>query len=174
MPPVSRCVADAFSSVSLSHAYPYAHARAMLRSLALYRFILSLLVPHLVPSPLFPVLLRLLLRLPRGLCFPSFLFHVVRLAPSGRGSLVQAMLSSSLLLPRSSNLPIVCFRRIRPRAVMDYRSARTGIAYSLPLANRNRNREAFCEKLRVDRPTGESESYLSIPRSSRTFISTYC
>lgn len=45
----------------------------------------------------------------------------VRVAPT-TASLYQPLLSATLALPRSSNLPIVRFRRIRP-TVMDYRSA---------------------------------------------------
>lgn len=76
----------------------------------------------------------------------------VRVAPT-TASLYQPLLSATLALPRSSNLPIVRFRRIRP-TVMDYRSAhgrrtdgRTDARSSSCDAKRNRNRgvEPFCK-----------------------------
>lgn len=119
-------LADAFSSVSLSHASSCMHTHVLgTRALR-------------VTLPIPPSLLHLPLCPPPPLPFSRlfFFFILARLAPSGR-ALFHRCPSP---LPRSSNLPIVCFRRIRP-AVMDSRSAHGHLI--LPSANRNCNRGIF-------------------------------
>lgn len=127
------------SFVALSHAstVSYAHARAR-RSLSLSLFLCSS----------FSFLLPLL----DSFSSSPRLASPVRVAPT-TASLYQPLLSATLALPRSSNLPIVRFRRIRP-TVMDYRSAhgrrtdgRTDARSSSCDAKRNRNRgvEPFCQ-----------------------------
>lgn len=79
---------------------------------------LSLSLSRALPSSPFPTFVR-----PSLFSSPPFsvLFHLRLASPRPLGSR-QPLLSTTLALPRSSNLPIVRFRRIR-RTVMDYRSA---------------------------------------------------
>lgn len=101
--------------VALSHASTASYARARARR-SLFSFSLSL--SRALPSSPFPTFVR-----PSLFSSPPFsvLFHLRLASPRPLGSR-QPLLSTTLALPRSSNLPIVRFRRIR-RTVMDYRSA---------------------------------------------------
>lgn len=116
--PYARCCWCVFKRRSFSRVpVLHTHARASLHSPCY-----SVFSPPTIPRLLFSRLLVLI-----------FVPH----ACSARAPLPRR---SSSVLPRSSNLPIACFRRIRP-TVMDYRSAHGH--FILPSANRNCNPRPF-------------------------------
>lgn len=79
----------------------------------------------------------------------TILFHLRLASPVRVASSLHRRFFTTLALPRSSNPPIVRFRRIR-RTVMDYRSAHGRRSHRLPDAKYGgivvkRSRRSFCQ-----------------------------